>query len=621
MKLVRWILRKIFPRRVPADIRSRVMNPKKDDAKDSGKKDMADYKSIPFDPIPEVERPGYITRERYNPAWFSDEGAPWTDTLTGKKMQIRVAECVHYVPTEQGSARVTLKRNQVMPYFRNLYRDNAIKNGISVTESSDRDWGMFDGGSKPEDLKNYPFQPGPFTIQMYTYDFWKMLSIVHTLVNYNPLAKAGVAYKAAFTMGSGPKITTKKGFEQLQDKWDLWTQQVKWLDRWRVRARSIIKNGNLILQAGNDKMGQWKVKTLYPGKLYDQVTEPDDCEIVYGYVLMYPTKYQTYGQGAKGEQVPLTEFRFETIPPDNILHLKLNVEEDEVWGRSDLMPVLDICQWFMSYLKASTLQVFKQAQFSWDVLLKNADSGDVATMTQQLSDETPVTMGNFVHNENVDRKPLESSGGSSGRASRTFEEIVTAFAVGFMQAKEYLGVGESGTRATAVTATEPTMKTFLELRSILETGMRWEFERFCLWQGIPIQSANYEVTWPELVPENSTEKIANYLTGYMNRAFTHRRFCEAIAKELDVRAYNYEDEQKERAQEQAQAASNDVRMNQLYPPTVQPSPDYIDPQANVPPKGAGGAGPGQPPPEQGGAQLNGGVTNQIKQQIHQQGQL
>jgi len=559
---------------------------------------------------------GNIKLTLMDKSWLKESGGDFTDPNDRDKQgnpkvkKIRLEEFITY---ERGKVKVdgqvkecvrpvSIDTKKVVKFFEKAYSEKNLKecfnqdvvneflenlsqDEITPTPSVfDANLGSINNG------KLLPYPPGPFTRQIYLYDQWKMLSRCASYVDYNALAKSGVYLKTAFVIGTGPKLTSTN--VKLQELWDQFVEKNDFINRLKNYDRMLTTNGEffgeIIEERGEDVC---KIRSIDPGTIYDIITEPRDIEKVYGYQLTYPTQYQMYGRGAKGENIPLSAFVYETLAPENICHLKINVQENEKRGRSDLLPVLNICQFFADYLRYRILRSIIQAAFTWDIKLTNADQTDIDAVQQNEQIMFPPPMSTFVHNENVERTPVQSQGTEGAGRSTTFQEIITAFCIGFLMNKEYMNAGDSTTRASAISNTEPTVKIFQDRRGLWESYIRKIVFYLAEMKDLKIQSSDFEIIWPEIAPENVSEKITNLLIGVDRGVITMERFANMYAKEMDIRAYNFEDEMKDKMKE-----LNDALMQELFPVGLKPQGQPTKPETTEDPFGpkeqASNANPG-----------------------------
>lgn len=542
---------------------------------------------------------GMVEVKTMDEDWLKPGGGTWRNPTTGKQENIHIDKFITY---ERGFVKVKgkitesikqveLRPDKVKAYFNAAFQECSTDKTLANLVEGVNWWGdvspsaFWAGSGTFNSGKILPFPPGPFTRQMYIYDQWKMLARAASLVDYNPLAKAGVFIKTAFVVGTGPKIVLQD--TKLQDAVDKFWETNDFTNRLKMYDRMLSTNGEFFGELTDSEDGlSYRHRSIDPGTIYDIITEPRDIEKVYGYQLIYNTQYQMYTKGSGGKQVPLSQFVYETLPPDNIVHIKINVQENEKRGRSDLLTVLNICQFFEDYLRFSVLKTIVQNSFAWDITLKNADESDITTFQQNENATTPVPMQTFVHNDNVVRAPMQYQGSGGRGASSTFQEIVSAFGVGFLLPTAYLDTGSGGNRASAITATEPAAKMFLDRRGVWESYLRKVVAYIAKKEGITIEMQDVEITWPEIAPENTSEKIKNILIGLQENFITLTRAAEMYAKELDIRSYDSADEFKAIVKEKVDAV-----IGQFY------QQDLV----NIPTDLGGGGKPGQSAPSSGGS--------------------
>lgn len=569
-------------------------------------------RDTPMDAAEDRNRIGYKEFKSYDQDWATEAGADWTDPITGETRRIRISQFRLFERNGEGHVRTTkIAREKLEGYYADAKESLGYQAGDTV------DFG--DPGLRSSNGKYVPFQPSPYTRQMYIYDQWLMLGRAAELVNYNPLAKAGIYIKSAFTIGKGPEIIiNNQNDTSSQDAIDEYTERTKFGTRLCNWDRMLSTNGEFFGEMYMNPKSQPITKSIDPGTVYEIVTEPRDIDIVYGLVLMYPTQYQSYTVGAKGEKVAVSDFVYETIAPDNIFHIKINVQENEKRGRSDLLPVMNICDWFMDYLKFSVLKAYVQAAYALDVTMKNAEQSDVDTMSANLNAQTPSPMTIQVHNDMVEFKPIQGSTTGTAKTG-TFEEVVTAFCSGILTPTEYIGLSSSGNRATSITKTEPSVKVFSERRQVWEAPIK-KIVQFVVQSktGAVIDESDIEIAWPEIAPENVAEKISNLLIGLQNKSISKRRFDMMYAKEMDITTYDWEEEQQAIAQEMAQDVDQFYSQPLPTTPATKPVPSGV-PGATQPPGAAPGSPTGATAPKTAGQYSNaGGISNADTKSIKNQ---
>jgi len=497
----------------------------------------------------------------FNEGMLKDEGVLWTNPLTGAKERARLDRMIVLeknslmepaTDTTEAKESVkydqrTLRRVDVKSYMREALKEVkeiAKANGQSeLVESISgwddmgmQDWNALSTSSKPGQTLPYP--PGPYTRQLYIPDQWLMLSNAARAYNYNPLAKAGIDTKTAFVVGTGPRIVIKN--EALSKVWKDFERREDLLETSTTWTSMLSQNGELFVEFFLNKMNEPTMRSIDPGTVYEIITEPRDIRQVYGYRLMYQTQYQIFGEGAKGEQVPLSEWIYETIKPDNVIHIKVNVQENEKRGRSDLLSVLWVCDLLEEYMRYKVVRAMVECAFAWDVTLENGDQTDIDDFLNDENATFPKPNSTYVHNQSVKREATGFSGAAAsvGRDG-VFDMLVTIFAAGIRTSKDYMGVSEGGTRATAITSTEPNAKEIELRRHKLETVLIRLVDFVASSKGIQYSHDEVEVSWPEIAPENASEKIRNLFMMMDRTMMSEQRVAEMATKELGVTNYDF----------------------------------------------------------------------------------
>jgi len=537
----------------------------------------------------------------FNEGMLKPEGVAWENPITGKRERARLDRMIVLETTKLKVPKTdtteategekyeqrTLRRADVTKYMSKALADVkkiAKDNGCAeLMEScggwSDlgvQDWNLLQSTTKPGQTLPYP--PGPYTRQLYIPDQWLMLSNAARAYNYNPLAKAGIDTKTSFVVGTGPRIIIKN--PALMEFWKEFERREDLLETITTWTSMLAQNGELFVEFFLNKMNEPTMRSIDPGTVYEIITEPRDIRQVYGYRLMYQTQYQIFGEGAKGEQVPLSEWIYETIKPDNVIHVKVNVQENEKRGRSDLLSVLWVCDLLEEYMRYKIVRAMVECAFAWDVTLTNGDQSDIDTFLNDENAAFPKPNSTYVHNESVKREPIQFTGAASSTGrDGVFEMLVTIFAAGVRIPKEYMGVSEGGTRATAITSTEPSVKEVELRRHKIETVLLRLVDFVAKSKGVEYKHEEVEVSWPEIAPENASEKIRNLFMLMDRTMMSEQRVAEMATKELGITNYDFMKELDDIANEMAggkhpilSAAMRSGFMSGQVPPAPGPTP-------------------------------------------------
>lgn len=496
------------------------------------------------------------------------KGTDFTNPMTGEKERARLHRMVWLEKTkvkhpnpkntdetisQESYKQVNLTRDKVRSYEKGALdalkkaakkcKDNNLVDLLESTHDLGdldfQDWNQLAGSASAG--TKLPFPPGPYTKQLYIYDQWLMISRAINAYNYNPVAHAGIETKTDFIVGTGPRVIIKN--DALKEAWSDFDRAEDFTETLRTWESMFSVNGERFVEMFVKPNGDPTVRSIDPGTVYEIITEPRDIRTVYGYRLMYQTQYQIFGEGAKGEQVPLSEWIYETIKPDNVIHQKLNVQDNEKRGRSDLLSVLWVCQLLEDYVRYKVILAMVQCAFVWDIKLNNADQPEIDAFKADEETLFPKPNSSFIHNENVERTPMQFKGAQGGAGSDdVYQMLVAIFSVGIRVPKEYMGAGDATTRANAITATEPVVKHIESRRQKDESLIKRIVDFVATTKGIQYKPEEVEVSFPEVAPENVTEKINNVLLLKDRMVITMKRMAEMITKELGITNYDFDQE-------------------------------------------------------------------------------
>jgi hypothetical protein len=150
-----------------------------------------------------------------------------------------------------------------------------------------------------------------------------------------------------------------------------------------------------------------------------------------------------------------------------------------------------------------------------------------------------------VHNAMVKRSPLSPTFGARGNED-TASEILSYIAMSVNIPFNYFGTHKTAgsTKAGALVATEPVAKKMVERQLKMEMILRQVVKDVFIDAGLDLNQT-FEINWPEIMEEDSTQKIANLALAKQQNAIAHRTMSEMMAKELRITKYDYEEEIKQ----------------------------------------------------------------------------
>lgn len=402
-----------------------------------------------------------------------------------------------------------------------------------------------------------PLLGGPFYKQLYIYDYLRMISNCFYAWHHDPIAKATISIMRDFVLGRGFAVTCDS--DPAMALWDAFCKVNKFDElieehfiETEVYGESMIwklpKNELFIsYQRQPDQeppIGLLpRVRLIDPSCIWEIVTYPEDIKQVLFYQWVAPTQYQIY----TAPQVPSTKFIFQQIPADEVIHVKTNCASNEKRGRSELFSSLGYLKRLRDSVNYAIIKDQKNSAWAIDTSIDGSQSDINNYASSQANLGTlPAAGSEFVHSKKVERKYLSSEGGKGG-VSNSFDWCLSMIAAGSRIPVSYYGthMSTSGSRASALVATEPVAKMFETKRLRIERTIReiftWLTGKECI------------VTWPELISQDRSAKIADIMAAEDQGWLSKETAAVMGAKELDINDFDYEKEQ-EKLSTQPQAS-------------------------------------------------------------------
>lgn len=556
--------------------------------------------------------------------------------------------------------------------FSDAERGEAKKIGESKKFREDFGFDGTPSGSTSDPFAEYiPLMGGPFSHQQYLHDFLDGLAKSFEAWNHNPLAHQIVKLTTHFVLGRG--ISFKANDPLVQDAFRKWWDENEMAGRLEFWSDTLSLNGELMIRKFTNKItGELFVRWLDPSTIWEIVTDIEDIERVFYYHQQYPTAYQVLYGAPRGSKFNPSNFEsskyvINQIPADEVIHVKVNCVPNEKRGRSDLFSILGWLKRYKDFQTAVVLRAIAQASF----VFKNKLSGtqtDVDAYIAAYGTTPPAFASMWVENEASTLELMTPTGGSAG-APEDCPGIINAVAVGSGIPKEYLGLSEHGTRATAVVASEPGVKKFQARQLLLgrvlkDIAQAWAANEIAMGripasqpgddEDLPVVIAwvkrnaskipllgnmiskmidalsatamseptdtAIEFQFPEIASEDRTAKLADLKAVKDDGTITHRRYSIAAAKEMGFEDYDYQDEMDEIAEERSSDLSsiyNALGTPQIDPKTGQPIPPKPGqpPAPGAPPASGKPAAPPAPAaPDKGSGGLSGQDRRDIKGQ-------
>lgn len=410
---------------------------------------------------------------------------------------------------------------------------------------------------------NVPLLGGPFTKQLYYYDYLRMHSQSFYAYHHDPVAKRVVEITRDFVLGRGYKVhfdnpVAEKLWEIFEEVNDLRNM----VDC--ITLESSIYGENLIWWLPNKetKIGYQlrpgqepprgiipRVRLIDPSGVWDIVTYPEDITRVLFYYYNAPTQYQLMGGQDKGQSVPITKYIVQQIPSSEVQHYKINSVSNEKRGRSDLFSILGYLKRLRDSISYAQVLLQKQSAWSIDTTIEG-NQADVDNYVREMESigTIPTAGSEFAHTSKIKREYLDAKGGVGSAQNEAFDWSMNMIAAGSGIPVSYFGFTNSAaqTRGSALISTEPVAKKFqkrqLYVGKIIEDMAQRLFKQF------GIESA-IEVTFPEIAIQDRSEKLRDLEAAERNGWISKKRAAEIAAKELQIDSFNFEEEKAEGAKD------------------------------------------------------------------------
>jgi len=426
----------------------------------------------------------------------------------------------------------------------------------------------FDTGAGEYSTKedSVPILGGPFNKQLYLYDYLKMHNHAFRTYHEEPFAMDTVNIIHDFTLGRGFRVDVSnddgpkgkmalalwRAFEEVNDL-------QKMMSDW-VKEREIYGEHFIYQIPDNYTKDHYqlrpdqepakgiipRVMLIDPSTIWEVITFPEDISRVLAYQQVYPTQYQLYtSDKATGEKVSGSKFIYRQLQADSIIHSKINCVSNEKRGRSTFYPIIGYLKRLKDSINYSLLSQIKQSAWSIDTEIDgNQEDIDAYTASVESLGNIPAAGSEFIHSTKVQRKFIANEGaGKSAAGGGTWDFAFSMACIGVGIPQQYYGTHLSGgtTKATAIVATEPVAKKFeckqQDVEKVIKQLAKNLFSKF------GVAGVDIEVTFPEVVVQNRTEKIKDVAAAKQMKIISNERASNIIAKELQITNYDFKKEQ------------------------------------------------------------------------------
>lgn len=379
----------------------------------------------------------------------------------------------------------------------------------------------------------------PFYKQMYLYDYWQMHSKCFWYSNYSGIAKLIVDMTRNFVMGKAFNVQFEN--EKCQEVWNKYEDYSNIQEEARNWCDDLTKFGeNMIKKVITPKGIQHR--SFDPSTIWEIVTDPENINDIKYYHQQYNTQYQIY----QTKTAPVSKYIIDQIPPQLVIHSKVNVTSFEKRGRSDLLAPLLYFKYYEDYMQAKMARAKNEAAFIWDVEIDGSDE-DVQFYINNSANITDVPPGSEnVHNKAIKRTPLSPTL-SKGNTDQAAQDILSYVAMAVSIPVNYMGTFGTGgyTKAGALVATEPVAKKMIERQTKMEHMIRKVVRDVLIDADMnPDDPKNaFEINFAEILAEDRSAKIQDLVIAKDEKVIAHETMSYIVAKELNITKYDYQREQ------------------------------------------------------------------------------
>lgn len=394
----------------------------------------------------------------------------------------------------------------------------------------------------------------PFYKQLYLYDYWEMHSKCFWYSNYSAIGKMVVDITRNFVMGDGGfqvvfSGENEKVVQQAEDAWKSYEERSGIQDAARLWCDDLTKFGENMIRRVPTANGLLH-RSFDPSICWEIVTDPEDIQDVKYYHNQWNTQYQIY----TAKDAPSSKYIIQQLPPQLVIHTKVNTTAFEKRGRADLLAPLLYFKYYEDYMQCRLIRAKNEAAFIWDVTVKGGQEDIDAYIagTESMVDVPPGSEN--VHNEAIERSPMAPDL-SSTQDDRVAADILSMVAMGTTIPVTYFGIDSSGvgnTKAGALVATEPVVKKMGERQNKMRGTIGIVVRDILKEAKIDLKAVQFEIIMPEILEGDRAQKIDGLYESHRQGVYSHKTMSQMVAKELGSRRYDYDKEQRQIKKEQSE---------------------------------------------------------------------
>ncbi len=437
-----------------------------------------------------------------------------------------------------------------------------------------------------------PYGQGPLGTQLYLADMWEMLAKAWWAWTHDPLAKQGVNIIATFVLAGGLEIHCED--EDTQKVVDEFWEREKMDLRTRTWLTDLGRDGELFGRIIPDGTGKCRARSLDPTTIWEIITDAEDIEHVYAYAQRYMTRTQLLTIDGVESQTYIER----ELAPDEVVHVKLNATSSDVRGRSDLFVILGYLKRLRDYFDAEVIKAQAAAAYHRDVAIDGSGDDVQAFAAAEALKGEPQPGETWYHNKAVEINMVQGGNRAPAANGSVYAGLVNLIGIGLGISKEYLGVTEHASLASAEVSTDPAFQTF-EVRQQLYRDFLAriidriidEAAKFSLLP--PDASRSFKIVFGGIRQDDKGKKIERLAIGEGMGWWSKETAAVAAAPEADLDDYNFEEEQDRIATEHnavilatyAQVPKGYAQLTQpAFAPGSVVNPDAAPPAPSTPPK-------------------------------------
>lgn len=558
---------------------------------------------------------------QYDPKTIFEAGGGKTHSVPDmikklKESDTDIDAVVYIYDKKTGEARpCKMNKTQFLEAFNRNARKTVFREAINNFDSNPTRYQA--GGD------TIPILGGPFNKQLYLHDYLKMHNEAFKIYHEEPIANAAIQIIHDFVLGRGFRVDIAnqgdkgkmaqavwRAFEEANDLQKKVSDFVKELEIygehfWYFIPDNFTKDSYQLKPDQEPPKGIIpRVMLIDPSTIWEVITYPEDISRVLCYQQVYPTQYQLYNRdNATGETVQGTKYIYRQLPADAIIHEKINCVSNEKRGRTTFYPIIGYLKRLKDSINYSLLSQIKQSAWSIDTQIdgNQQDIDDYRASVEALGN-IPAAGSEFIHSTKVTRTFISNDGASKSGGGMTWDYAFSMVCAGLGIPQQYFGTHLAGasSRASAIVATEPVAKKFEYKQQIVENVLKKMAKQ--VFSKFGITGVDIEVTFPEVVVQNRTEKIKDVLTARQAGVFSKERAATIVAKELQATDYEFAKEQVKIKGEMASGIDD-------QPKDVAQIPNMISPLTS----------PAATPQTGGGNDDTQGISNKTKTSVEKSG--